>query len=311
MTNDLISVIILTYKHGEYLFETIDSVLSQNYPHIEIVIAEDGDSSFDREAVESYLDKNAGLNIKNVVFSINKENMGTVKNINNAIKKSSGKYIKIIAGDDTYPNKEVFSKQIGSLCAAPLALLVVGNMNECDSKMIKKYEVGFEYESNECLDNRELLLRVITREKPQLLSTQTICFRKEYFEKHGLFDENFKLIEDLPMAVKIVAQNIEFSYINFPCVNHRGTVGVSSTKNRFDKKRLTYYKDLKRYFEDILKPYSGIVGKQYVKMRIEMYDFRIKYTEIEDSPFKYFKRIALILRYFCPIFYYFLERIIT
>lgn len=309
MKNDLISVIILTYKHGNYLYETIDSVLSQDYPNIEIIIAEDGDPLFKREAIELYLDKNAGVNIKNIVFSINEENMGTVKNINNAIQKSSGGYIKIIAGDDTYPNKEVFSKQIESLGISPSALLVVGDMNECDSAMNIKYEVGFGYESKEYFDNRDLLLRIITREKPQLLSTQAICFRRVYFEKYGLFDDNFRLIEDLPMAVKIVTQNIEFSYINFPCVNHRGAVGVSSTDNRFDKKKIAYYNDLKRYFEVTLQPYSGIVGERYVKMRIELYNFRIKYTETEDNPFKYFKRIILIIRYFCPIVYYCRERI--
>ncbi len=36
----MISVIVVTYKHGNLLFETIDSIFAQFYPSIQLIIAE-------------------------------------------------------------------------------------------------------------------------------------------------------------------------------------------------------------------------------------------------------------------------------
>lgn len=308
MSDGLITVVILTYKHGEYLLKTIDSVLKQDYSDIEIIIAEDGDPSFDKDKIEGYLKDNSRNNIKRIVFSINKDNVGTVKNINNAIKKSCGEYIKVIAGDDTYPCKDVFSKQIATLSSEQTSYLVVGNMNECDSDMNQQYEIGFKFEDKEYLKNRESLLKIVTKYKPQLLATQAICYRKRFFDEFGLFDERLRLIEDLPMAVKIIMQNVKFSYLDLPCVNHRGSVGVSSSIKKFEKKKLNYYKDLERYFDEILRPYSNIIGKRYVEMRVQLYEFRIKYTEVDDDFFGFIKKLLLLVRYSYPLFYYISER---
>ena len=41
---NLVTVIIASYNHGPYIEESIQSVLRQTYPHIELLVIDDGSS---------------------------------------------------------------------------------------------------------------------------------------------------------------------------------------------------------------------------------------------------------------------------
>ena len=43
---ELISVVVITYREFSYIYETIDSILQQDYPNIEIVITDDASLDF-------------------------------------------------------------------------------------------------------------------------------------------------------------------------------------------------------------------------------------------------------------------------
>ena len=303
MEKELLSVIVLAYKQGELIFETLDSIFCQDYPEIELIIAEDGDPDFDKFSVEEYIKDHAGSNIKSSTVYVQPVNVGTVKNINTAIKIATGKYIKIIAGDDTYPQKDVFSKQVEYLAGNPDCPLVSGNVAECDADMKVVSYCGFAPYGKEHLltGDRIKLLRLIVRKMPNLLSTQSICFRKDYLEDMGLFDERFRLIEDLPFVVSLINSDAKIGYIDYPCVNHRGAVGISTSNNAFDERRIAYYTDLKTYYEVSLMPIKDKVGRLYVSMRYQLMCFRIKYSNKSLSKLQ---RLGLLIRYSLPVLYY-------
>lgn len=303
MEKELLSVIVLAYKQGELIYETLDSVFNQDYPEIELIIAEDGAPGFDKAPIEEYIKANARSNIKSSTVYVQPVNVGTVKNINTAINLSQGKYIKIIAGDDTYPEKYVFTRQVEYLLANPDCPLVIGNIAECDADMNALSYCGFApYGKDHLLSgDRKELLKLIVRKMPNLISTQAICFKKDFFEDVGLFDEHFRLVEDLPFAVKLITSESKIGYIDYPCVNHRGAVGISTSSNAFDERRIAYYTDLKKYYELCLMPIKNKVGKLYVNMRYQLMCFRIKYS---DKSLSKLKRLGLLIRYSLPIVYY-------
>ncbi len=73
----LVSVIILSYKQFAYIYETIDSVLMQDYPAIEIVIADDGSPNFPQNEIVSYIEKNKRDNIQGYTLLHDGVNVGT------------------------------------------------------------------------------------------------------------------------------------------------------------------------------------------------------------------------------------------
>ena len=112
MINGLLTCIVLTYRNGEFLYETIDSILMQDYPHIELIVAEDGAPDFDAETLRKYIVQKKKENLENVVIYSNSPNFGTVKNVNKALRKTQGEYVKIIAGDDAYPDSNTFQGKL-------------------------------------------------------------------------------------------------------------------------------------------------------------------------------------------------------
>lgn len=308
----LLSIIILAYKSDEYIYETIDSILEQSYSNIEVIVAEDGSKEFDCEKVGRYFSEHLRSNIVRYAIYCNQTNMGTVKNINQAIGKAQGEYIKFIAGDDKLVDTQSCSNQISYLQNHSIEQLVVGDVAECTSEMVVVDTVGFRPCNAENLlekKNKIKLLRYICRNNPALLATQACCFRKEFFALNGLFDERFLLIEDLPMMVKIINQGISFGYLPGVCVAHRGGGGLSTSNNPFDVKCNAYYNDLWKYYKLILMPLRKAIGIIYVSQRYRLCEFRLKYchTKLENN--SYISKVILVLKYLPAIIYYMITQV--
>ena len=47
--NKMVSIILLSYKNLDGVYETLDSIFIQNYPELEIIISDDGTPGFDDE----------------------------------------------------------------------------------------------------------------------------------------------------------------------------------------------------------------------------------------------------------------------
>jgi len=91
----LVSVICLCHNHQEYVTQTLDSVLNQSYPHLEIIIVDDLSTDNSVKVIEDWLIKNP-----NALFIKNKTNLGITKSFNHAVKKSHGAFLIDLACDD-------------------------------------------------------------------------------------------------------------------------------------------------------------------------------------------------------------------
>lgn len=97
-----VSVIIPFYSHLEWLYEAIESVLSQTYPIHEIIVINDGS----KENMTNFLEK-----YENRIIYIYQENSGAATARNNGIRIATGDYIAFEDSDDIWlPTK--IEKQI-------------------------------------------------------------------------------------------------------------------------------------------------------------------------------------------------------
>ena len=93
MKKGLVSVVIPNYNYERYLRETIDSVVGQSYPHVEIIVVDDGSKDGSREILAGYGGK---------IRTIFQENQGVSATRNNGVKESDGEFIAFLDADDAW-----------------------------------------------------------------------------------------------------------------------------------------------------------------------------------------------------------------
>jgi glycosyltransferase involved in cell wall biosynthesis len=97
-----VSILILTYNHQEFIYDTLSSVEKQNFSSVQVVIGDDSSSDKTQEIINIFELKSKFDFIK----LFNDKNNGITKNFNKCLESCDGKYIFLLGGDDLFcPNK--------------------------------------------------------------------------------------------------------------------------------------------------------------------------------------------------------------
>jgi glycosyltransferase involved in cell wall biosynthesis len=92
MSYPRISIVTPNFNQGEFIEQTINSVLSQNYPNLEYIIIDGGSTDQSLEIIKKYNDK--------ISYWISEKDMGMYDAINKGFAKSTGSIMAWINSDD-------------------------------------------------------------------------------------------------------------------------------------------------------------------------------------------------------------------
>lgn len=92
----LVTVIIPSYNHAQYVRNAIKSVLAQTYERLELVVIDDGSRDNSAEVISEFSDH------PKVTTILNSVNCGQSAVVNQALAASTGKYVSILPSDDWY-----------------------------------------------------------------------------------------------------------------------------------------------------------------------------------------------------------------
>lgn len=101
MEQPLISVIMPSYNHSQYVVHALDSVLKEDYPNKEIVLIDDGSTDNSVEIIQSWIDKNKA---QVPVTFISRPNKGLIPTLNELLDNANGVYFALLASDDAFCN---------------------------------------------------------------------------------------------------------------------------------------------------------------------------------------------------------------
>lgn len=272
----LISAVVVHYNNGEYLYETLDSILRQDYPNIELLITDDcSTEGFDVDRVIQYINKNRHENLKRTIININQKNLGTVKNLETIRVKEHGEFELLIAGDDVWHDSGVFSafarrfEELG-----PEVEWISSQMEMCDETLENVKELFVKPEVIDMITRgayKELLSYQINS---IALPSAGTALRRNFFDKIGGLSDDYDLIEDYPSQVRAMRMGIPVYFLDRVTVCHRDG-GVSHGNKR--NNNTIYYRyicDFKKIFEKEIFPFekefSAEAGKR-AKLRYAWY----------------------------------------
>ncbi|MGH7999246.1 MAG: glycosyltransferase family 2 protein [Brasilonema sp.] len=130
--NPLVSILIANYNYAKYIGETLDSVLSQTYPHFEAIICDDGSKDNSCEIVESYAKKDSRIKL------VRQQNGGVASALNTAYRNSNGEIVCVLDADDIWmPSK--LQKVVEAFQSDSRGGFIIDNLINIDgdSKIIK------------------------------------------------------------------------------------------------------------------------------------------------------------------------------
>ena len=189
-----LSVIVPVYNTGKYLEKCLDSLLSQDYQNLEIIVVEDCSTDNSREVLKKYNKE------KKIKIFYNAKNSGLSFTRNTGLKYATGKYIGYIDSDD-YVDNNYYSTMMSKVINDNADVVV------CDMKTVDENE-----------NNREVINRCYDIEQDKLGFVNTglaasACnkvFKRELIEKYEF--SVGKVNEDLAVVLPALINANKVSY---------------------------------------------------------------------------------------------------
>lgn len=259
-TLPLVTVEMLTYNRFQYIEDALNSVFMQDYPNIELIISDDGSKNFDRRYIERILTKRSN-NIKEVKIIHHEQNLGTVRNLNGCIKASSGQFFIGLSSDDIFKDSKVISDVVDYFLRT--GALIVTSKRALFNDDINHFEILPTDDDIRYLFNGKLYQRLVVG---NFISGACTFYSKELFDKYGLFDEEYRLLEDYPQYLRLAREGIPIHFYDRITIYYRdGGISSPITINQ------TLRKDFALTIKKEILPYPDLISKDlYMYKHFEM-----------------------------------------
>lgn len=209
-----VSIITVCFNSEKTISDTIQSVISQNYPHIEHIIVDGASTDKTLEIINSYSE--------HLTF-VSEKDRGIYDAMNKGISMAKGDIIGILNADDFYADNNAISDIVNvfqaqpeiSGCYSDLIYVDQNNIN----KTVRYWKSG---------SFRKGLFKT-----GWMPAHPTFFAKKEIYDQFGLFDLDYKIAADFELLFRFIGQHqISTAYLEKVLIKMRtGGTTNKSLKN--------------------------------------------------------------------------------
>lgn len=195
-----VSVMVITYNQEKFVRETIESVISQDYPNLEYIIADDGSTDSTQEIIKEYQRRFPDV-IKAIIGN---KNVGISENSNRGLNACTGEFVALQGGDDVFlPGKirsqvDWFQQSTSRVLCGHL-IKVCNELSEITGNHVTQKVCGIG--PNKWIKNGTLY------------GATSVMIRASALPRSG-FDERMKIVSDWKLYIDSIGPNDEYGFIN-------------------------------------------------------------------------------------------------
>jgi glycosyltransferase involved in cell wall biosynthesis len=293
-----LSVSMITFQGAAYLKAQMDSILGQSIPVHEIIVCDDGSTDETRTILTEYAAKHPQIKLH-----FNEQNLGTVQNMQQCLRKTSGEIIFLADQDDVWLPTKV-EKTLAFFQEHPDAGAVFSNADIIDGEGNTQEDmslwdiIGFPYDQVELIDFERRVDNVVTgaglafKRDPELL-------QKDIPQLPGLLHDGwFGLYFAAKNALQANPEKL-FQYRNHANQQVGGKIAERSQLLYFNyalydgvpvmKDYKTWKESMKRLYTNLDLPY---MDKEKIQEQIDLYaEYGKNYFQLRASLFLFVKAI--------------------
>lgn len=291
MNTNLISVIVPAYNIVDYLPRCLDSILSQTYNNLEVIVISDGSTDGTNEVIEKYAKKD------NRIVPIFKENSGVSDTRNMGLDVAKGDYIGFVDGDD-YIEPDMYETLLNNLLEND------ADISHCGYQMVFPSRIDYYYNTGKVVvqDHKRGIRDLIVGDYVE--PSPCIKIYKKYILTNVRMPQNIRINEDVLFNFYAFCNSKKSVYEDKPFYHYILRKGSAATSKINDNKLFDPIKVRKEIFEYCCKNYNfeiqSIAYTSYLGSVISLYrTIRTnKLSDKKDIAKKYKREIKSIKQKF-------------
>jgi alpha-1,3-rhamnosyltransferase len=233
----LVSVYVITYNSADFVVETLESIKSQTYRNIELVISDDCSKDNTVELCKRWLEDYKSRFIDTRLISVT-QNTGMAGNSNRAFMACKGEWVKGIAGDDRLlPN--CIESNVNYINAHPDADIVFSKVKAFgDKDSARNWLFGNSKPFFDILSSDEIF--ILLCQGYNFFAAPSSFIHRQIYKEVGGFEEGIPFLEDRPFWIKSIYHRAKIMFNNDFTVEYRFSPSSVSQSGRQSKTKLLF-----------------------------------------------------------------------